>query len=439
MPEAIGARSPVSPSDSDDVRQLEGGANGPPPRISKSGAEDCKVVAFPQADARTLEQAKAALTRSVDNLFITSSDVQSVLARLESTPKGQLGATLEKLEQQGLLPAFFQHADAPQRDALLDVATRAGLLKRTAGEPATGAAQPPALPSVPINSDRFPRSMQDAVNASTADASSAHSRDYREYSERYTQAAERCTSGKQLRDLGPPAPFKFVYAEAEAGFSRADAYNTEYGLRLTLKSPDANGMQDTVGRRLSELIGEKPAASVFGEAQLGFKSAGAGIAGNVGGTLAQGEGLKGGVKVGANTTVGPLKAALVSDHEGHATAELGGLSFGGGKAGVKVPAGLVDVYAWTKPAAGEMGVGLSASKGFEGGKVTAKVGVGFRGISQAQSFDALDKSFSTFDKNPPGLASGAAWNGLDPKLQERLERFGWTPDEWAQRQVEGDR
>lgn len=444
MPSSVGRQNPSLSTESSNACEPLEPLAAPACPSEPSGPEN-RVLLHPAA-ARSdsaLGQAEAALEQNLGNWATGDHALAArALDALVSVPKPQLEAALEALDNKGMLQRFFDKASPDQRDALLELAVGAGFLKvRSApAQPASapGIPSPPARPALPINSDRLPTSMQDAVQASSRDAIRGYARDFNAYAAQYAAAASAARTGSDLRDLGPPAAPLRPVPQAEIGFSRERKFRIEVERAGPDEAPSTKVMTDAVSARRLQLIDEMKGGSGFLDVQVTKKAklgdthikgaeVGVEVVGEEHLILAAGRRPELHQKVGAELEVGPAKLEVLRDAHGGVSAKVG---FSGAAISVDANAVQFEVgkaYAWVEPQQGRMAVGISAGD--------VKVGVGVVGLSVEKAVEAFGRDFYLFDRRPEGLAQGTPWSKLSDEVRAKLERFDWNADEWARRQA----
>ena len=389
---------------------------------------------------------------------------------LSKLPPREFSAVLAKLEQSGTLDRFVSQLTPEQRTAFLDTAVRKNALQRNAGQAASGPLDPPATPVTYAIPAGAPLGLAKAASQSNFEAGSHFYASQDRYFDRYEAAAKKCTSGAELRGLGPHAPLRHV----DSGLSASHPnYNQLFGEWVGgHRAPSDARLQKAVSDKLSDFICEGHAGSFFVEGKIevvaldekvSMEASGrVSDSGKTDGKAAAKAKLPGGVMVGrdskGNATLGvhaggysaaikgekAVTAAKMGvanvevemDLEGNLSklkAQVAGSGITlekNGRARVDVALEVGGGYAFYDPSKAEFGGGGKVKfKTDDGNAISLEAGFGMQGLSAANARHGLNGVgvWST----PPELSAGKAWADLGAAKQDTYRRLGWTEQEWS--------
>jgi len=212
--------------------------------------------------------ARDALTLSLHNWRVDSTDVGVAFKALEPLSMPDYQAALGQLEKDGLLEKLVGAMDPSQRNAFLDQAARKGAIQTAAGEKAKGPFDPPATPRLYVQSKELPPALRRAAHEANLDAAGGYNQSYRAYVDRYAEGVMQQPSREAIKKLGPPAPFR--------GVSEPGLQDTLPGYRAmmddwvssTRTAPDSLGAWAAISNRMCDLTGETRPGSFWLQAEV---------------------------------------------------------------------------------------------------------------------------------------------------------------------------
>lgn len=441
------------------------------PRVETSSVEHPQTEAAPSGSAPPPPPGKDGVTKydpseltallSTDvsrfDFFVTGKEAKAALAKLEQLEPAEFYAAMQALSKGGQLETLLDKLSWADQCRFLALAADKGSIERTPAEPGKGPLDPPGQPALFHMSREFPRCLNDLIHEHSKAQFAEYTREYTAYSARYEEAVGKCTSLRDIQKLGPPAPIDVAREHVAIGDPLEDAYAVDFGKQ---RAPTPTHAYLAVADRMSELTGEKRDGAAWFEVKLEF-AYGPAVA-EVGGRLGPHEQKlekKAGVAVGGVLAPGLVgEAREMSDGSSTGTVVLGPVeasttikdgkaekvAVGGGGAKVTLERGGAQLdldLAKSGPAKGgvwaagnrkqaEVRAGLHGSVKVGDAAAKAQVGAGARVLREETVRRALSNSHDVF-KVPPELEAGTKWSALPPARREALEKFGWTPDDWA--------
>ena len=169
---------------------------------------------------------------------VTHHDVEDVHARLDGLSPEDYAATLDRLDNSGLLDRYVRNMSDEQQDAFVQQMVRQGATGRSEAVEVQGNFDPPAIPSFVEAADGLPEPAREAIMDHNVRAGQAYVEDYQDYVDRYIDAVEVVPDLATLvGDYGPVVPS----ADLRVGglnLGRADLSSTSESARPQLRGED---------------------------------------------------------------------------------------------------------------------------------------------------------------------------------------------------------
>ncbi len=452
--DSVGSTSPSSFDPSTQTDAASGSSAPPSPKSLPPASGGASTVtswsppaggaaqSFTEADVERL------LSRRLLDPFITNADVSQAMSELKTLRPAQFRDAVDELGRHGKLEKLLDK-EGGQRAAFLSLCAEKGLVERVPGKPAQGALSPPSSPDLYQQSVLFPTELNDAIHAETMAAAGRYASEYKSYQGRYAAAVERCTSGAELRALGPHAPAQSFHELTDPKDPSTRRYEREWrGHAMPTEAPALRA----VNAKLAELNRAHADDWVEAKVKVATESSVHTLkldTGNADQKLHLASGLKLEAGHGAELEVmgdgeqelklqrqglGSVTAIAKDGHLESLGAELHGYgaALEGEKMTFQMPVvpGLV-AKSWADNETGGVGASLTYSGEVPGlGKVSATVGFGSRGLSRAEAREVTSGHEGAFDR-PAELAARTPWSELSPEVRARHQENGWTEREWT--------
>lgn len=275
-----------------------------------------------------------------------------------------------------------------------------GVLTAIPAEGAVAAFEPPARPEMYENDSSLPKPLRDLVHAHNLVRAQDYCADFKGYLARYQAGVELCPDARSLREWGPPLAADVPVEVFTPRDVLAPGYQRDW---LAVREfPSDARVHKAIADKLSDWSGEARAGTFFVEGDIEH----------------QPFDLK-----------KQFAKALTSLSPVNATAKEGAQEVTA-RVPAPYPGTSLSSYSHGSAETGRFGWGLQgAIKGGDLSEVTAKVGIGFVGLSRANANLAFNEVgvFGT----PPELSAGTPWKDLNPERKDTYRRLGWTEDEWG--------
>jgi len=373
---------------------------------------------------------------------VPSSDVRWVHERLESLSPADYRRTLERMEQDGLLGKYLERMSPEARKAFLSQAERKGVLAREPEKKAPPAVcEPPDVPTTYRNEAALPSSLRELIHESNRMAKRTYHDAHDAYVKRYSERVMQARSLLELRSLGEPvAPFKvsdgLVHPHPDSKRFR-ESWSKVRG------NDTRDDAYEAVSHRMAQLSGQQRPGSFWFKAEVGLKGelGGVGFTGGAEVLVAQDGQTKwaprGGVKVGARglegsagfSESGAPKVTVGLEHAG-----AGIRADSEGSLRLELPAGPgFGSHAELNPKEGTYGGGVAIGRKVgRDAEVKVSVGFGMQGARRERARDVASNAPGTLFGALPELDQGLAWKALPAERRARMERDGWTSEQWSE-------
>lgn len=391
-----------------------------------------------------LDEARRAAYADLRAALLTHSDARRVHEQLESLPPADYRGTLERMEQDGLLGKYLdlERMSPEARMAFLSQAERKGIVTREPEKKAPPAVcEPPDVPTTYRNEAALPSSLRELIHESNRMAKRTYHDAHDAYVKRYSERVMQARSLLELRSLGEPvAPFKvsdgLVHPHPDSKRFR-ESWSKVRG------NDTRDDAYEAVSHRMAQLSGQQRPGSFWFKAEVGLKGELGGVGFTAGAeVLVAQDGQakwapRGGVEVGAKGLEGSAEfsesgAPKVTVGLEHAGAGISADSEGALR--LELPAGRgFASHAELNPKEGTYGGGVAfRRKVGEEGEAKVSVGFGMQGARRERARDVASNAPGTLFGALPELDQGLAWKELPAERRARMERDGWTSEQWSE-------
>lgn len=409
-------------------------------------------------DASELQQLLSTDASSLD-FFVTHQEATTALNKLEQLAPADFYKAMNSLGEGGQLATMLDKLDWGDQCRFLRMASEKGSVETRPEEKAKGPLNPPGQPTLYVMKRELPRCVNDLIHEHSKAQYGQFVRDYREYSARYEDAVSRCTSLREIQQLGRPASAYVAREYTAVGDRRSAAYDRDFS-----RFNNASELKPylAVANRMSDLTGEVRDGAAWFEFKIekqtpdGLSTEDAGRFGagqpaeekrsaamklkGPGFALKQSAeastlstkalGVEGSVTTKEGTyaksslKAGPLK--LINEKNGGAGVELTPLKYGQDGEALKAELGS---WAAGNTSAKDIRAGVRGKVEVDKAEVQLHVGFGVRGLREETVRRALSSSNDVFAP-PKELEAHTAWQALPQQRRDELTKFGWTETDW---------
>lgn len=371
---------------------------------------------------------------------VTDADVRRVHEQLEKLPPADYRRMMERMEQGGLLGKYLKQMSPEAGEAFLSQAVSKGYVTREPGKKAEPApCNPPDGPALDKNDANLPDSVRQLVHEKNSEARNAYYDAHQAYVRRYSEQVMQAKELPAIRDLGEPvAPLSVSepgvisshpdYSSFRSSWARVPDTRVQAYKAVSDRSRDLADAQRAGTLKLKQ------------ETQLKVKSGESEVSVAHEDSITQYGKRDSSSKAGAETSLGHRKTAAEIESSGAAKMSTG-VKFGVGSASIdsegsvrmelSIPGTDYSAYSEFNHEKGTFGGGVSVEKKVsKDTQAKREYGVTMQGARLERAQDVASMTPGTIFGPLPELEQGLAWKDIPAERRARMERDGWTPQQW---------